>query len=292
MHGGSIKEPRLITNSLIKDLWNVAEFAPSHNVPELKVVELCRKLKVPQVAIFDTSFHQSIPEKAKVYGLPYKFYKKGVMRYGFHGTSCEYILKKVKTAGSKVIICHLGNGCSITAVKNGKSIDTSMGFTPLEGLVMGCRCGDIDPAIILYLLKYEGMKVKEINDLLNNKSGLLGISGISNDFRDLRKSRDKRAKLALDIFIYRIVKYIGAYVAAMNGVNSIIFTGGIGQNASSLRKNILKNFEFLGLKLDNEKNRKNEEFVSNKSSKIKVFVIKANEEIIMVEEVLSVLKRS
>ncbi len=287
VHGGNIKKSILLTNNIIKKLWKIAELAPLHNIPELKVIEICKKLKIPQIAIFDTSFHQSIPERAKIYGLPYKFYKDGIKRYGFHGTSCKYILRKIK--GNKVIICHLGNGCSITAIKNKKSFDTSMGFTPLEGLIMGCRSGNLDPAIVLYLLKNKN--INEVSNLLNNKSGLLGISGISNDIRDLKKSKNKRAKLALDVFTYRIVKYIGAYIAVMNGIDSIVFTGGIGENAYYLRKDILKNFEFLGLRLDNNKNIKNKEIVSTKSSKIKIFVIKTDEEIIIVEEVLRVLNK-
>tara|TARA_Y100000310_G_C20655848_1_gene801926 strand:+ start:203 stop:1246 length:1044 start_codon:yes stop_codon:yes gene_type:complete len=287
VHGGNIKKSIVLTNNIIKKLWKIAELAPLHNIPELKVIKICKKLKIPQIAIFDTSFHQSIPEKANIYGLPYKFYKDGIKRYGFHGTSCKYILRKIK--GNKIIICHLGNGCSITAIKNRKSFDTSMGFTPLEGLIMGCRSGNLDPAIVLYLLKNK--KINEVSNILNNKSGLLGISGISNDIRDLKKSKNKRAKLALDVFTYRIVKYIGAYIAAMNGINSIVFTGGIGENAHYLRKDILRNFEFLGLKLDNNKNTKNKEIISIKSSKIKVFVIKTNEEIMMVEEVLRVLNK-
>lgn len=292
VHGGDLKKTILISQKILKKIKKYSDFAPLHNPPEIKGIEICKKLlpKVKQYAVFDTAFHSTIPEKAAVYGIPYSFYQGGIKRYGFHGTSHKYaaektaIILKKPLSKLKVITCHLGNGSSIAAINKGKSVDTSMGFTPLEGLLMGTRPGDLDPGILLYLFK--NFNLKRIYSILNQKSGLLGISGISNDIRDLVKSNSKRAKLALDVFVYRIVKYIGAYTAVMKGVDAIVFTAGIGEHNSHLRKEILKNFEFLNLKLDDRNNRFNKEIITKPDSKIKVLVIKADEEVVMASEIL------
>jgi len=281
VHGADITEPKIINKSLIQKLKKISKLAPLHNIPEIEVIEICQQLtKVKQIAVFDTSFYSTIPIKARVYGLPYQFYKLGIKKYGFHGMSHKYVTKNLK---GKIISCHLGNGCSITAIKNGKAIDTSMGFTPLDGLIMGTRSGSLDPAIIPFLIT-KGYSISKINDLLNHKSGLLGISGISNDIRDLMKSKNSRAKLALDIFVYTTTKYIGSYVAALNGVDTIVFTAGIGENSPYIREKILENFFYLRLKIDKNKNSKNERIISTKDSKIKVLVIKTNEELQMIED--------
>lgn len=292
VHGGAIKESKIINKDLIKNLKKLEELAPLHQTPEIKVIELCGKFfpKTKQMAVFDTAFHSTMPQKAFLYGIPYSFYKKGIKRYGFHGISCEYITKKAQkilnNRAKKMIICHLGNGCSITAVKDGKSIGNSMGFTPLEGVVMGTRCGSIDPSIVLYLMKHEKLTINQISELLNKKSGLLGISGIGNDVRDLIKSKSLRAKLALDVFCYHIIKAIGAYIASLNGADAIIFTGGIGENAWYLRSEILKNFSYLGLEIDDEKNKKNSLIISSPESKVKVLVMHTDEKEVMIDNVL------
>ncbi len=262
VHGAEIfTKPTVINNKVFNVIKKFSKLAPLHNPPAILGIDACRKFSktIPQVAVFDTAFHQTIPKKAYMYGIPYRFYKKYSLRkYGFHGTSHMYVANEAarrlkKPLGSlKMITCHLGNGCSITAVKGGKSIDTSMGFTPLEGVMMGTRSGDIDAAAVLYLMEKEHLSIREINNLLNKKSGLLGLSGISNDMRDIKKralSGDKRAALAIKVFIYRILKYIGAYIAVMDGVDAIILTAGIGENFTLLRKklknylkNMLRNF--------------------------------------------------
>ena len=260
VHGAeSFKKPVLINNSVIKKIKQCCAIAPLHNPANLAGIIVCARLLpgVKQAAVFDTAFHQSIPEYAYIYGLPYEFYSKFCIRkYGFHGTSHEYVaheaarILKKPINKLKIITCHLGNGCSITAVDRGKSIDTSMGFTPLEGLIMGTRCGDIDPALVTYIMRKEKLDTHEMDILLNKESGLKGISGISNDMRVLEekaKSGNKRAKLAIDIFIYRIRKYIGAYTAIMSGCDCLVFTAGIGENQKSIRlkitKNIFKHFK-------------------------------------------------
>lgn len=290
VHGGNLRKTTLINKNVLAKLKKYSEFAPLHNISEIKAIEICTKLMpIKQYAIFDTSFHFTIPKKAAIYGISLSFYKKGIKRYGFHGSSHQYVSQKAAKilnrplSQLKLITCHLGNGCSISAIKNGKSIDTSMGFTPLEGVLMGSRPGDIDAGILIYLMKK--FNKKELNELLNYKSGLLGISGVSNDVRDLIKSKNPNAKLALDVFVYRIVKYIGSYIAALNGVDAIVFTAGIGEHAYYLRKKILKNFEFLGLKLDDKKNNKNSQIIAKSNSKIKVFVIKTDEAEIMAREI-------
>ncbi|MBU3941841.1 MAG: acetate kinase, partial [Nanoarchaeota archaeon] len=294
--------PVIINNEVMKKIDELSNLAPLHNPANLAGMKVCKELlpKIKQVAVFDTGFHSNMPEKAFIYGIPYAYYKKyGIRRYGFHGTSHKYISRKAAEILNndykklKIISCHLGNGSSIAAIKNGKSIDTSMGFTPLEGVVMGTRSGDIDPAVILFLMKKEKLSVKEIDDILNKKSGLLGISGISPDVRVLwasEKKGNKRAGLTLDILGYRVAKYIGAYAAAMNGVDAIVFTAGIGENAYYLRERILKNFEYLGLRIDKTRNKNNETIISADNSKIKVLVIPTNEELQIARETFELVK--
>lgn len=294
VHGGeSFPQSTVITDKVRKIIKDYIDLAPLHNPPNLAGIEAAREYlpKAINVAAFDTAFHHTIPEIAYFYALPYECYKKyKIRRYGFHGTSHRYVARRfaqlIKKPKYKVdcITIHLGNGCSMTAVKNGKSIDTSMGLTPLEGLVMGTRSGDIDPAIIFYLAEKK-MALKEINYILNKKSGLLGVSGVSNDVRDLIKASEKgnkKAKLALDIFAYRTKKYIGAYLAVLGHCDAIVFTGGIGENAYQLRKAICSGLEFLGIKLDRNRNRRilaKEGEISKRDSKIKVFIIPTDEEI-------------
>lgn len=303
VHGGEeFKKTVLVDDKVMKKIDELSDLAPLHNPSNLMGMKVCKELlpHTKQVAVFDTGFHSNMPEKAFVYGIPYKYYKKyGIRRYGFHGTSHKYISKKAAEILNKdykklkIITCHLGNGSSIDAVKNGKSIDTSMGFTPLEGVVMGTRCGDIDPAIILFLMKKEKLSVKEIDNLLNRKSGLFGISGISQDVRVLwanEKKGNKRAHLALNVLAYRITKYIGAYIAVLNGVDAIVFTAGIGENAYYLRQRILKNFEYVGLRIDKTKNKNNKTIISAKNSKIKALVIPTNEELQIARETFELVK--
>ena len=303
VHGGEeFKKTVLINDKVMKKIDELSELAPLHNPANLTGMRVCKELlpNVKQVAVFDTEFHSNMPEKAFVYGIPYKYYKgDGIRRYGFHGTSHKYVSKKAaEILGKnydklKIITCHLGNGSSIAAVQNGKRIDTSMGFTPLEGVIMGTRCGDIDPAIIFFLMKKEKLSVKEVDNILNKKSGLLGISGISPDVRvlwDDEKKENKRAHLALDVLAYRIVKYIGSYISVLNGVDAIVFTAGIGENAYYLRERILKNFEYIGLKIDKTKNKNNELIISSDNSKIKALVIPTNEELQIARETFELVK--
>jgi len=303
VHGGEeFKKTVLINDKVMKKIEELSELAPLHNPANLTGMRVCKELlpNVKQVAVFDTEFHSNMPEKAFVYGIPYKYYKKyGIRRYGFHGTSHKYVSKKAAEILKKdykklrIITCHLGNGSSIAAVQNGKSIDTSMGFTPLEGVVMGTRCGDIDPAIIFFLMKKEKLSVKEVDNLLNKKSGLLGISGISPDVRVLwnkEKKGNKRANLTLNVLAYRITKYIGSYISVLNGLDAIVFTAGIGENAYYLRERILRNFEYIGLKVDKTRNKNNELIISSDNSKIKVLVIPTNEELQIARETFELVK--
>ncbi len=284
VHGGEeITKPALINKKLIKIVERYNELAPLHNPPALLGIKGSRKILqgIPQVAIFDTAFHQSLLPKAYLYALPINLYRKyGIRRYGFHGTSHHYValkaaeILKKPVNKLKLITCHLGNGCSITAVKNGKSVDTSMGFTPLEGLVMGTRSGDIDPAIVFYLMEKEGLSYKQASDLLNKKSGLLGISGISNDMRDIipcARRGNVRAKLALDIFIYRLIKYIGAYILALGGADAIILTAGISENQPEVKKQISK-------------------YIKKWPGKIPVLVIPTNEELMIAQQTYEIVK--
>ncbi|MDP2940835.1 MAG: acetate kinase [Candidatus Omnitrophota bacterium] len=253
VHGAErFRRPVLINSAVIREIRYCVGIAPLHNPANLAGIMACKKLLpgVKQAAVFDTAFHHSLPDYAYTYGLPYEYYKKfGIRKYGFHGTSHQYVaheaarLLRRPLAGLKLITCHLGNGCSITAVKYGRSVDTSMGFTPLEGLVMGTRCGDIDPALVGYIMRRKKIDIQAMDNLLNKSSGLQGISGISNDMRVLEakaKSGDRRAKLAIEIFAYRIKKYIGAYIAVMAGCDALVFTAGIGENQAGVRRRITK----------------------------------------------------
>jgi len=302
VHGGeTFSGSVLINDEVLKQIRACIEYAPLHNPHNLRGINACMRLlpDVQQVAVFDTAFHQKMPKVAYIYGIPYSLYKKySVRRYGFHGTSHYYVANKAAELLKrdinelKIITCHLGNGCSITAVKKGESVDTSMGFTPLEGLLMGTRSGDIDAAVLLYIMSREELTMQEGNTLLNKHSGLLGISGISSDMRDLEEEREngnKMAALAIDIFCYRIKKYIGAYFASLGGADSIVFTGGIGENSSLVRKLSLSNLECLGINIDDEKNESNSKeatIISKNNSKVTIFVIPTNEELVIAKETI------
>ncbi|MBS3128309.1 acetate kinase [Candidatus Woesearchaeota archaeon] len=286
VHGGPlIYQPTLLTKQVIRKLHTFDDLAPLHNPYNLLGVILCEKyLHCPHIGVFDTGFHHDLPEKSKTYAIPYQYLKK-IRRYGFHGISHEYVALEAShilqkpLSSLRFITCHLGNGASLCAIKNGKSVDTSMGFTPLEGLVMGTRCGDIDPDIVAYLIEKEHLSRKEVFHILEKKSGLKGLAGV-NDMRDLLahiKKGNSRAKLAFDAFCYRIIKYLGAYLAVLGGADGIIFTAGIGEHAPLVRHEVLSAFHFLGIVLDPKKNQKNEVLISKASSTIPVFVIPTNE---------------
>lgn len=304
LHGGEkFTESVIINDKVEKTIEEYCDLGPLHNPHNLTGIRVCKKLLPgkPQVAVFDTSFHTTMPPKAYLYALPYEYYEKyKVKRYGFHGTSHRYVSRRCAQLMNrpyeelKIISCHLGNGASIAAVANGKCVDTSMGLTPLEGLVMGTRCGDIDPAIIKFIMEKEGISIEEMDKIMNKKSGLLGISGISNDSRDVSeaaKNGNKRAQLALELFDYRVVKYIGAYVAAMGGVDAIVFTAGIGENQWETRDNIIEQLGFLGIKLDKEANkvRGEEKEISTPDSTVKVFVIPTNEELMIARDTMALI---
>lgn len=299
VHGGeAFQEAVLINEQVLADIKKCIYMAPLHNPANLDGIKACMKIvpNVPHIAVFDTAFHQTIPAKAYLYGLPYELYiKYGLRKYGFHGISHQYVAGAVaKHLGRALedlclVTCHLGNGASVAAIKHGKSIDTSMGFTPLEGLVMGTRCGEVDPAIIPFIMDREDMTGKQVYQYLNNKAGVLGISGLSSDFRDLEKAAqrgDERAKLAMDIFSYRVKKYIGAYAVALGGLDAIVFTAGLGENSPVIRKKICAGLEFLGARLDKEKNNTRGEIkeIGTEGDKVKLFVIPTNEELIIAEE--------
>jgi acetate kinase len=305
VHGGEeFYKSVLINDQVIASIEKFSELAPLHNPPNLQGILSCREVlpNTKQVAVFDTAFHHSMPEKSFMYALPYEYYEKYlVRRYGFHGTSHRYVaLKTAEFLGKKIeecnlITCHLGNGSSITAIKNGKSIDTSMGFTPLEGIIMGTRCGSIDPAIIFFLMKKENLSAKQMDDVLNKKSGLLGISGISNDLREIDQALDqgnKRALLAKELLIRSIRKHIGAYMVELGRIDAIIFTAGIGENECSVREKSLSGLEEFGIKIDPQKNEslkgKPGDF-STPESKIKALVVPTNEELMIALETQWVL---
>ncbi|MGN0987977.1 MAG: acetate/propionate family kinase [Otoolea sp.] len=304
VHGGEkFTASCLINEESIKAIEECNDLAPLHNPANLIGIRACQELMpgVPMVAVFDTAFHQTMPETAYIYGLPYEYYEKyKVRRYGFHGTSHSYVSKRTaEIVGKpydqmKIIVCHLGNGASISAVNCGKSVDTSMGLTPLEGLLMGTRSGDMDPAIMEFVAKKEGLSLEEMTNVLNKKSGMLGISGVSSDGRDLDAAAaagNKRAQLALDAFNYRVIKYIGAYAAAMNGVDAIAFTAGIGENNIQMREEVCASLEFMGVKLDKEKNnvRGEERIISTEDSKVKVLLVPTNEELAIARETLALV---
>jgi acetate kinase len=305
VHGGEkFQRATLITDEVLKGIHDCIGLAPLHNPANLMGIDACRALfpSTPQVAVFDTAFHHTIPPDAFVYAIPYDFYLKyGIRRYGFHGTSHKFVSRRLAQLKGKnledlrIISCHLGNGCSITAIKKGHSVDTSMGMTPLEGLVMGTRSGDLDPAIIPFLVEKENVSFAEIDFLLNRRSGLLGISGRSNDMRDLMEraaNGDRLSILALDVFCYRLKKYIGGYAAAMGGVDDIIFTAGIGENCSLVRKKTLEDLEFLGIALDEKLNESasGETLISTPSSRVGLWVIPTNEELMIATETKMVLE--
>ncbi len=306
VHGGeTFSGSVLITDEVIEKIRENIELAPLHNPHNLRGILACKRLlpDTPQVAVFDTAFHQKMPEYAFIYGLPYELYKKyKIRRYGFHGTSHRYVSKRaseilgVPIEKLRIITAHLGNGCSMSAVKFGVSIDTTMGFTPLEGLLMGTRSGDIDPAVILYIMSKEGLTMAEVNALLNKHSGLIGISGVSSDMREIikeMKNGNYRAKLAFEIFCYRIKKYIGAYACAIGGVDAIVFTAGIGENSPDVRKKACEGLEFLGIKIDDEKNNspEKEKIITTDDSTVKVFVIPTNEELVIALDTAEIVSR-
>lgn len=296
VHGGeSFKDSVLIDEDVEEAIEQAFDIAPLHNPPNLQGIRAAKEHlpNVPHVAVFDTAFHHSIPKHAFLYGIPNRLYRRyKIRKYGFHGTSHYYVSRKyhqltdAPKEGSKIITCHLGNGCSITAIKDGLSIDTSMGFSPLEGLVMGTRSGDIDPSILFYLIEKEELSLANVHALLNKHSGLLGLSGYAADMRDLldeAENGDRRCNEAIDVFCYRIQKYIGSYIAAMNGVDAIIFTGGIGENAAPIRTKILNNMEYAGIHMDESRNEKLNEGtkVSADNSSVDVHVIPTNEELVI-----------
>ena len=306
VHGGEeFSSSVAITSRVIKAVRSHCKIAPLHNPPNLTGIKVAQKLLpgIKHVAVFDTAFHQSIPPSAYLYALPYNLYEKDKIRkYGFHGTSHKYVaFRAAEILGKplrklKLITVHLGNGCSITAVENGRSVNTSMGFTPLEGLVMGTRSGDIDPAIVFYLMAKRKLTAHEVDDLLNKKSGLLGMSGVSSDMRDVYKRvkrGDKRSKLAFEVFINRVQKYIGSYAVDMNGVDAIIFTAGIGENHPPTRAAVCRKLSFLGLAIDQKKNNsaKKEKVITTGGSKVKVLVVPTNEELMIARETYQLMKK-
>ena len=305
VHGGEkFASSVVITDEVLKAIEECNDLAPLHNPANLIGINACQKLMpgTPMVAVFDTAFHQTMPERAYLYGLPYEYYEKyAVRRYGFHGTSHSFVSKHaaeflgLDLNDSKIIVAHLGNGASISAVENGKCVDTSMGLTPLEGLVMGTRSGDMDPAIIEYIAKKEDLDIAGVMNVLNKKSGVLGLSkNLSSDFRDLEEGMNngnKYAKAAMEVFCYRVAKYIGSYVAAMNGVDAIAFTAGIGENSGTVRKMVLSYLGYLGITVDEEANQKRgeDQVISTPDSKVKVAVIPTNEELAIARETVALV---
>lgn len=304
VHGGeAFTSSTRITEETIAAIEACNDLAPLHNPANLIGIRACQELmpNTPMVAVFDTAFHQTMPEKAYLYGLPYEYYEKyKVRRYGFHGTSHSYVSKRAAEFlgkpydNLKTIVCHLGNGSSISAVKNGRSVDTSMGLTPLEGLVMGTRSGDIDPGVMQFLMHKENMDIDEMLNVLNKKSGVYGMSGVSSDFRDIENAANegnKRAETALESFVYRVAKYVGAYAAAMGGVDAIAFTAGVGENDKITRKKVCDYLGFLGITIDDEANAKRGEeiAISTPDSKVSVLVIPTNEELAIARETLALV---
>lgn len=305
VHGGDVTASQVITQELKEKIREYSKFAPLHNPAGLLGVEACEKIVPgkPNVAVFDTAFHSTMEPRNFLYALPYELYEKqGIRKYGFHGTSHKYITQRTaELLGKKpeeinLLTIHLGNGSSITAVKNGKSIDTTMGLTPLEGLVMGTRSGDLDPAIVIYMVKNLGYSIEDVDRVLNKESGVLGISGLSSDFRDLEEATvagNKRAQLALDMFVDRARAYIGSFLIKLGHVDAIAFAGGIGENSAFTRKRLLLALEPYGIELDDEVNNqtRDEKMISKESSPIKVFVVPTNEELMIAQETVEVLKK-
>lgn len=300
VHGGEkFSGSKIITPEVHQEIVECIELAPLHNPHNIKGYEVAREIlpDIPHVAVFDTAFHQTMPAYAYFYGLPYVLYERhSIRRYGFHGTSHRYVTFRIERITGfsrekfKLISCHLGNGCSVAAIKFGKSIDTSMGFTPLEGLVMGTRCGDVDPAIILHVMSKEELELHEVNTMLNKHSGLYGISGVSSDMREIIKAAEKgqeRAQLAIDVFCYRLKKYIAAFAAALSGTDFIAFTAGIGENSPLIRQKTCEGLEFMGVKIDpqrNERTIRQEGKISTDDSTVQVFVIPTNEELVIARD--------
>jgi len=305
VHGGEkYNKSVIITDEVVADIENYAELAPLHNPANVIGIKACKAVlpDVPMVAVFDTAFHQTMPDYAYMYGLNYDLYDNyKVRKYGFHGTSHKYVSEKVAemldkpVEDTKVIVCHLGNGSSITAVKGGKSIDTTMGFTPLDGLMMGTRSGSVDPAILAYVMKKKNISIEDMDKELNKNSGVYGISGVSSDFRDLwaaRKEGNERARLALDMFNYQVKKYIGQYMAVLNGLDALVFTAGIGENDFEVREAVTNDLEGIGIKIDKSKNtglRGKVADISAEDSKTRVIVIPTNEELMIAKETLALI---
>ena len=304
LHGGeTFKSSAVITDEVLGFIRDNAHFGPLHMPANITGIEVCQQLlpNVKNVAVFDTAVHQSMPKKAYLYGLPIKYYKeKGIRRYGFHGTSHAYVSQEAADVigkpfdQCKIITCHLGNGSSITAFENGKVADTSMGLTPLEGLIMGTRCGDIDTAAVLTIMDQENIGPKEMDNMLNKESGLKGISGHEDmrDVLDLAEKGDEYAQAAVDILVYKIQKYIGSYLAAINGADAIVFTAGIGENNAFMRDHVMANFGFLGVEIDKKKNDAGETVISTDDSKIKVLLIPTNEELMIAKDAYKLISAS
>ena len=305
VHGGEkFAGSVLITDEVKAALEECIELAPLHNPANIMGIEACEAILpgVPMVAVFDTAFHQTMPKSSYLYGLPHELYTKyGVRRYGFHGTSHRYVSQRAAAMlgknieDCKIITCHLGNGASVAAIDGGKSVDTSMGFTPLEGLIMGTRCGDIDAAILPFLMEKEGLDAKGLSDLMNKKSGVYGMTGISSDFRDIEDAaaqNNELAQVALESYAKKVKKYIGSYAAEMNGVDAVVFTAGVGENGIDMRADIMANMDFLGMKLDEEANkvRGKERVISTEDSKVKILLIPTNEELMIARDTLELVK--
>lgn len=303
--GGTFTESKLVTPEMLEEWKGFMDLAPLHNPAHLKGYEAVKALlpELPQVFVFDTSFHQTMPAKAYMYAVPYKYYEENrIRRWGAHGTSHRFVTARVaevlgvKAEDQKIVSCHIGNGASVSAVDHGKCVDTSMGLTPLEGLMMGSRSGDVDPSAVIAIMKAEGFTPDEMANVLNKKSGLLGISGVSSDMREVEaavEAGDERARLAVDMYSYRIRKYIGAYAAAMGGVDTIIFTAGVGEHQWDVRQASVSGLEFLGVKLDEAKNRANngeEEIISTPDSRVKVVVVPTDEELLIASDTLELVK--
>ena len=304
VHGGEkFASSVIITDEVVNAIEECNDLAPLHNPANLIGIRACQNLMkdVPMVAVFDTAFHQTIPAKAFLYGLPKEYYEKyKIRKYGFHGTSHSFVSARMAEFcgldinNSKIIVCHLGNGASITAVENGKSVDTSMGFTPLSGLIMGTRSGDIDPSIIEFIANKENKNLDEIMHLLNKESGIAGMSGVSSDFRDINDAMDagnEQARIAFEVFVYRVVKYIGGFVASMNGVDAIAFTAGVGENDPLVRSDVCKYLSYLGITIDEEVNdvKSKEIMISTPDSKVKVAIIPTNEELAIARETVKLI---
>ena len=305
VHGGEkFAGSVLITDEVKAALEECIELAPLHNPANIMGIEACEAILpgVPMVGVFDTAFHQTMPKSSYLYGLPHELYTKyGVRRYGFHGTSHRYVSQRAAAMlgknieDCKIITCHLGNGASVAAIDGGKSVDTSMGFTPLEGLIMGTRCGDIDAAILPFLMEKEGFDAKGLSDLMNKKSGVYGMTGISSDFRDIEDAaaqNNELAQVALESYAKKVKKYIGSYAAEMNGVDAVVFTAGVGENGIDMRADIMANMDFLGMKLDEEANkvRGKERVISTEDSKVKILLIPTNEELMIARDTLELVK--